>query len=337
MTTSQYNINDLIRDYLHLVEKALENESIKKLIEETREAIDYLREKIKIAGEKGYEFIAKNCVETIFNPSLNDEEMKKLLKFINIFNINVWKGLCITLVIISGVIIGCLGVVSGLLCIAIELMWCGKVAGIGCMGIGHLLEKNPVPDDIKLILMIWARAATATDSVSEGQVAIARDTDVSYKIDIESIASCVLVKVETKIGAKTTVKVFSQLGGKLILKKGILKGGTKLGTKIGCLALSLATSKVLTKLTAKLGPMMIPILASFACAGVNLSLIIGVLESADKFYRHNYVVLSDEAAKELDLFDMSANLLTGLLTDNLIEGWNSEDLDNISQDFDNTK
>ncbi|GGA52523.1 hypothetical protein [Okeania sp. KiyG1] len=73
MTTDQYNINDLIQNYFHLVERALENESIKKLIEETREAIDYLREKLKIAGEKGCDFIAINFVETLFNPSLNDE------------------------------------------------------------------------------------------------------------------------------------------------------------------------------------------------------------------------------------------------------------------------
>ena len=108
----------------------------------------------------------------------------------------------------------------------------------------------------------------------------------------------------------------------------MLKGGTKLGTKIAYLALSLATSKLLTKLTAKLGPMMIPVLGSAACAGVNLWLIGGILGSADKFYRHNYVVLSDKVVKELDLFDMS--VLVDGLADALIEGWNSEDWDNTS-------
>lgn len=138
--------------------------------------------------------------------------MDALLKFINIFNVTIWKGFCLTLVIISGLLIGFGGGVSGLLLIAVELMWCGKVAGIGCMGIGHLLEKDAVPDDIKLILMIWSGAATATDSVSDGQVAIARDTDVSCKkIDLESTASFVQVKVETKIGTKAAVKVLSKL------------------------------------------------------------------------------------------------------------------------------
>ncbi|GGA52538.1 hypothetical protein [Okeania sp. KiyG1] len=113
-----------------------------------------------------------------------------------------------------------------------------------------------------------------------------------------------------------------------------------MGAKIAHLASSVAISKILTKLTAKLGPMMIPIVGGIACASVNLWLIRGVLQSADKFYRHNYVVLNDEVAKELDLFDMSVGLLTGLLTDYLIEGWNSEDFDNfdnIDEDFDNTK
>ena len=214
--TSQENINDLIENYWHLVKKALENESINQLIEETREAIDFLRENIKRAGKKGLDFIAKNCVETIFNPSLNEEEMDALLSYINVFNVTVWKRLCLALVGASGILIGLGGGISGLLFIAIELMWCGKVAGIGCMGIGHLLEKDAVPDDIKLILMIWAGAATASNSVSDGQVAIARDSDASCAIDTESTTSAVTVKLGTKLSAKAAVKVSSKLGAKLI-------------------------------------------------------------------------------------------------------------------------
>jgi len=246
------------------------------------------------------ENIAKEIVEAILKPSANAEEMSNLRKIASGMYVDDWKARQIALVIGSGALAGSMGGPWGMAAIVADLAWLGKNAGQGCLGIGHALGKDVERDDIDLILAVWTGIGRCSNTVPAGAVAIAVSEDASPWGQAASEASFAPIgKVSAKLGSKPLAKVAGKLAGKIITKKLAIKGGSKLGAKLAVLAISMASSKLAAKLAAKLGTSWVPILGGLVSGGINFWLTSGLLDAAEGYYTHDYIILTNAEVSAL--------------------------------------
>lgn len=198
----------------------------------------------------------------------NSMEREQLKKQVKGYSINVWKEERIAMVVASGGISGALGGPWGLAAIPADLAWCGRVSALGCFGIGHIKGIDVDYDvDMNLIMSIWTDLAEAKNIVPAGKIGI-------------------------KVCTKATPKIAAKVAGVLVSKVA-LKGGSKLGTKLASKAASKAAAKLATKLMAKTGTGWIPLVGGLVSGGVNWWLVSGLLDAAEEYYSHEYVVLRD--------------------------------------------
>ena len=190
------------------------------------------------------------------------------------YHLSDWKAERIAMVVGSGALSGALGGPIGLAAIPADLAWCGRVSGLGCFGIGHILGREVDYDlDMSLIMSIWTGLGEAASVVPAGKVGI-------------------------KICGKATPKIAGKVAGVLVSKVA-LKGGSKLGAKLASKAATKAATKVVTKLAAKGGTGWIPIVGGIVSGGINWWLVGGLLDAAEQYYKHDYLILRDhELAQE---------------------------------------
>lgn len=251
--------------------------------------------------KKKLEQLAKEVIDAILKPSLNEKEEKALNNLRGKIDIDTYKTKQLALVGGSGGLAGAVGGWWGIGLVAADLVWCGKVAGQSCLGIGYILEREPKPDDIELILAIWTGMATASNGVPSGKVGIViNETSESYKKAVFNTGDALITKALTKMGVKGAAKIGSKFtglafesAGAIIFKKLAIKGSSKLAGKLLSIVSAKSVSKLLTKLFAKLGTSWIPVFGGIVCAGVNLWLVNGLLEASEKYYKHDYVILND--------------------------------------------
>lgn len=238
--------------------------------------------------------IAKEMVEAILKPSANEEEMSNLRKISSKMHVDNWKARQLALVAGSGALCGGAGGPGGIVLMLADLVWLGKNSGQGCLGVGYALGKPVSRDDMDLILAIWTGIATPSDSVPAGTVAISTSDDITPWMQSASESSLVVTgKVAAKMGAKSMAKVSGKLAGKIIAKKLAVKGGSKLGAKLAVLAVSFASSKLAAKLAAKLGSSWVPFMGGLVSAGINFWLMSGLLDAAEGFYTHDFIVVNN--------------------------------------------
>lgn len=262
-----------------------------------------------ISSEGEANEFARQFIESIFKPALNSQEMKVLrdLKNQNM-SLSNWRHNQMGKVMWSGTLLGVMGGWLGWAALLPELAWCGTVAGHSCLGTGFILGRNAESDDINLILAIWANVAKATNNPTPGKLAILVNDEIIGSQDdeqakatsaIPSLAKTAIptgVKASTKLGTK----VITKLLGKIIAKKIALKGGSKLGAKLTSIIMAAATSKLLAKLIAKSGSSLIPVISVVACVWVNRWLLKGILDSADLYYTHDYIELTEEYSDSIE-------------------------------------
>ena len=246
------------------------------------------------------ENIAKEIVDAILKPTANEAEMSKLRSLAGNMSVSSWKVRQKSLVGTSGFLAGSFGGFTGVIGILADLVWLGKNAGQGCLGVGYALGGNVELDDIDLILAIWTGLGTPSNTVPAGRVAIAVSEDVNPWGQAFSHASFAPIgKVQAKLGAKSAVKVSGKLIGKIITKKLAVKGGSKLGAKLAVLAAAMASTKLGAKLAAKMGTSWIPLFGGGVSLGINLWLIGGLLEAAEGYYTHDYILLNNTDVTDL--------------------------------------
>ncbi|MEG3839385.1 hypothetical protein [Microcoleus sp. herbarium14] len=198
----------------------------------------------------------------------NTMEREQLKKQVKGYSIKGWKEERIAMVVASGGISGALGGPMGLAAIPADLAWCGRVSALGCFGIGHIKGIDVDYDvDMNLIMSIWTGLGEAASTIPVGKVGI-------------------------KVCSKATPKIAAKVAGVLVSKVA-LKGGSKLGAKLASKAASKAAAKLATKLMAKTGTGWIPLVGGIVSGGVNWWLVDGLLEAAEQYYSHEYIVLRD--------------------------------------------
>ena len=239
------------------------------------------------------ERVAREIVEAIIKPSSNAEELNSLRQTARSMSIGDWKARQIAFVTGPGALAGGMGGPWGIAAMGADLLWLGKNAGHGCLGVGYAAGKsNVVLDDIDLILAVWAGILTPSNTAPSDRVAVAISENVS---PYGSITRDMGYKIEAKVAAKSLPKLI----GKVISKKVAIKGGSKLGAQIASLAISKASVKLASKLAAKLGTSWIPIFGGVVSGGINWWLMAGLLDAAEKYYTHSYVLLDDMHVSDL--------------------------------------
>lgn len=240
------------------------------------------------------EKIAREIVEAILKPSANEEEMSNLRQIASGMYVDDWKARQIALVTGSGALAGSMGGPWGMAAMVADLAWLGKNAGQGCLGVGYASGKDVDRDDIDLILAVWTGIGVPSNTVPAGAIAIAVSEDVNPWGQAGAEASFAPIgKVSAKLGAKSLAKVSGKLAGKIIAKKLAVKAGSKLGAKLAALAISLASSKLAAKIAAKLGTSWVPLLGGLVSGGINLWLMSGLLDAAEAYYTHDYVIVNN--------------------------------------------
>lgn len=235
--------------------------------------------------------IAKETIEAILKPSSNIEETIKLKKIAGNMSVNDWKTRQISLVTAPGAAAGMLGGFWGYAAILADLVWLGKNAGQGCLGVGYALKKYVNRDkDIDLILGIWTGIIEPSNAISSTKTTLI-NTWIETKCKMSELP---IDKVCAKLGVKSMAKVNGKMAGKVIAKHIAVKGGSKLGIKLTSLAISKASTKLAAKLAAKLGTSWIPLLGGVVSGGINLWLISNLMDAAEKYYTSNYLLYDND-------------------------------------------
>lgn len=248
-----------------------------------------------MSGGFSVENIAREVVEAILKPSANANEIANLKKIAGSMNVNSWKARQIALVTTPGALAGSIGGPWGFAAMGADLVWLGKNAGQGCLGVGYALGENVDRNDIDLILAVWTKLVTPKNTVGPGEVAIST-SDLS---PWEGTAMKGSVVPSGKMASKLGVKPTAKLTGKIVAKKFAVKGGSKMGAKLVTFAVSTATTKLVAKLAAKAGTSWIPVFGGFVSGGVNWWLIDGLLNAAQRYYSHKYLIIEDPELADL--------------------------------------
>lgn len=144
-------------------------------------------------------------------------------------------------------------------------------------GIGHIIDKNEVNygDDIIGILAIWTQV---------GQ-------------PVEALAVVPVGKVALKLSAKSLPKVAAPLVGQLAYK-GLSKTNSKVLAKLTSKVVAKMATKIGTKLAAKEGiktfSQVAPLVGSAASLSINLWIINGIMDAAEKYYSGTILLVDDD-------------------------------------------
>jgi hypothetical protein len=264
---------------------------------------------------KRFRKIAKECIDASFKPDANKNEFEAALKHWKSredLDLKRWKAEKLAIVASSGAVVGSAGV-TGWVIMPIELMLCGKVAGLGCLGVGYLLGRQVDPDDIDWILAVWSGILKPVDNVEPGEIGFL----TNEKADSSSVTDSLLEsakllgivpvgKSAIKISVKAVPKVTGVVVGTILSKKAFGKLSPLILLMLASGA-SKATTKLTAKLIATLGPASIPIIGGAACAGVNVWLVESFLKAAEDYYSHNYVVVDNSYVRRSGATDIILN------------------------------
>lgn len=193
-----------------------------------------------------------------------DQERRNLKQKVNKYTVDEWRFESLAQVTASGALTGGIGGPVGLAAVIPDIAFCGRVGALGCFGIGHILGREVDYDyDMNMILALWTGLAETAIYVPAG-----------------------------KVGIKLSSKATAKMAGKLVAKA-VLKSSSKLGSKLAAKAASKAAAKLVAKLVAKTGVGWIPVIGGIVSAGINIWLVGGMLEAAERYYRGDYVILND--------------------------------------------
>lgn len=142
-------------------------------------------------------------------------------------------------------------------------------------GIGHIIDKNEVnhnKDDIMGILALWTGIADAVTLVPTGKVGI--------KLTAKPVSK-VIIPLGAQLASKAIVKTHGKIAGKLASKV-----GTKIATKIA--------TKLAAKESVKAVSQAAPWIGGIASLSVNLWIINGIMDAAEKYYSNPYLAVDDD-------------------------------------------
>ena len=74
----------------------------------------------------------------------------------------------------------------------------------------------------------------------------------------------------------------------------------KFGSKGGAKVAAPASTKLVAKIASKMSVKWVPILGGIIGAGINVWIMGGLMDAAEKYYSNDYVVLSDELASDIE-------------------------------------
>jgi hypothetical protein len=200
-------------------------------------------------------------------------------------DVEAWKNKHIAMVATSGAVAGVTGGPWSYAAIVADLLWCRKVAPLGCLGIGYIYGKDvDVDQDMNMIMAIWAGVGVASASVPAGKVGVKVSPKATMKFGM---------KLFSKLGAKGTGKLAGEVVGKVIGKTA-LKGSAKVMSKLTAKVVDKAVAKVFTKAALKVGVGWIPIIGGMVSGGINWWLLSTMMEAAEQYYSNTYVVFGEE-------------------------------------------
>jgi hypothetical protein len=187
------------------------------------------------------------------------------------YTVREWKRRSVGKVAGVGGLTGVLGGPVGIALEGADIAYLLAACGRACYGVGHILgHEVDYEADIPLILAIWSDVATTATTVGAGKFG---------------------VKVSAKLGTKTMGKVV----GKLVTKMAF-KSSTKASSKVA----AKAAAKLIAKSVAKLSTKWIPVIGGLVSAGVNVWVMSGLLDAAEKYYSNDFVVLGDDVVEDID-------------------------------------
>jgi hypothetical protein len=199
---------------------------------------------------------------------LNYSERIALEKKTRDYKVGNWKTEHIAYVVASGAASGAMGGPVGIAAIPADLLWCKKVAVQGCLGIGYILGCDvDYEKDMNFILALFADVGEPSYVIPAGKIGV-------------------------KISNKAMTKIAPKVAGKVV-EKIALKSGSKFAAKLAGKAATKASAKLMAKLTAKTGFGWIPGVGGAVSAGINWWLLAGLLNAAEEYYKHPYLVVKD--------------------------------------------
>lgn len=213
---------------------------------------------------------------------LNSQERAALEKDASEYtDVELWKAKHIALVATSGVAAGVTGGPWSYAAIMADLLWCRKVAPLGCLGIGYIYEEDvDIDQDMNMIMAIWAGVGIASAGVPVGKVGVKVSPKATMKFG---------TKMLPKLAAKGTGKLAGEIVGKVVSKTA-LKASSKALSKLTAKIVDKAVAKVFAKAAAKVGVGWIPIIGGVVSGGINWWLLSSMMDAAEQYYSYPYVV-----------------------------------------------
>jgi|GEM_PF-2214744 hypothetical protein len=222
---------------------------------------------------------------------LNSQERVALEKDASEYtDVEVWKAKHIALVATSGMAAGVTGGPWSYAAIIADLLWCRKVAPLGCLGIGYIWNEDvDIDQDMNMIMAIWAGVGLASVSVPTGKIGVKVSPKATMKLGI---------KIVPKLAAKGTGKLAGEVFGKVISKTA-LKTSSKALSKLTAKIVDKAVAKVFAKAAAKVGVGWIPIIGGVVSGGINWWLLSTMMDAAEQYYANPYVVFDENELVEV--------------------------------------
>jgi hypothetical protein len=213
---------------------------------------------------------------------LNSQERVALKKDASSYSdVDAWKIKHITMVATSGAAAGVTGGPWSYAAIIADLLWCRKVAPLGCLGIGYINDEDvDIDQDMNMIMAIWAGVGVASTSVPAGKVGVKVSPKATMKLG---------TKIAPKVAAKQTGKFAGKVVGKVVSKTA-LKSSSKALSKLTAKIVDKAVAKVFAKAAAKVGMGWIPIIGGVVSGGINWWLLSTMMDAAEQYYSNPYVV-----------------------------------------------
>jgi hypothetical protein len=213
---------------------------------------------------------------------LNSQERAALKRDASGYSdVDTWKAKHIAMVATSGMAAGVTGGAWSYSAIIWDLVWCRKVAPLGCLGIGYIHEEDvDIDQDMNMIMAIWAGVGVASAAVPAGKVGVKVSPKATMKLG---------TKMAPKLAAKGTGKLVGEVFGKVVSKTA-LKTSSKALSKLTAKIVDKAVAKVFAKVAAKIGVGWIPIIGGVVSGGINWWLLSTMMDAAEHYYSNPYVV-----------------------------------------------
>jgi hypothetical protein len=227
---------------------------------------------------------------------LNSQERNALQKKAAGYTMEDWRVEHLALVAGSGIAAGVTGGWWSLAAIGADLAWCRKVAPIACLGIGYIYGAQVDIDyDMNMIMAIWAGFGQVSFDVPVDKIAVQTSAKPLGKLAGKSVELSfkMFPKTSSKIAGKVAGKTLGKVTQKLITKSS-LKSSPKMLAKLSAKIVEKAVAKVSAKAATKMGVGWIPIVGGVVSGGVNCWLLHGLMEAAEAYYSHPYVVFAED-------------------------------------------